>query len=85
MAKLASKHRTSNICLLTTKNVFDLNEKHFCLPTCKNVLAEYEMFDKFGGGKMSKQGQARVVKTISCHANNAGQFRQVFKVPDSFS
>ena len=33
--KLASKNRTSKICLLTSKNVFDLNQKHFCLPTCK--------------------------------------------------
>ena len=35
IAKLASKQRTSNICLLTGKNVFDLNQKLFCLPTCK--------------------------------------------------
>ena len=35
MAKLASKQRTSNICLPTSKNVFDPNEKLFCLPTCK--------------------------------------------------
>ena len=38
MAKLASKHRTSNICLPTSKNVFDLNQKHFCLPSCKMCL-----------------------------------------------
>ena len=35
MTKLARKHRTSNICLLTSKNVFDPNQKHFCFPTCK--------------------------------------------------
>ena len=49
MAKLASKHRTSNICLPTGKNVFDLNQ---------NVLAEHEMFEKIGGGETSKQGQS---------------------------
>ena len=59
MAKLANKHRTSNICLSASKNVFDLNR---------------EMFEKFGGGETSKQGQA--AETISCQANNVGQFRQ---------
>ena len=43
MAKLASKHRTRNVCLPTSKNVFDLN---------------HEMFENFGGGETSKQGQA---------------------------
>ena len=38
MAKLAIKHKTSNICLPTSKKVFDLNQKHFCLPTCKMCL-----------------------------------------------
>ena len=59
MAKLANKHRTSNI------------DK-------QNVLAEHEMFEKFGGGETNKQGQA--AETIRCQANNAGQFRQAFKV-----
>ena len=40
------------------------------------MLAEYEMFEKFGGGETSKQGHA--VETISCQANNVGQFRQAF-------
>ena len=38
------------------------------------MLPEHEMFDKFGGGETSKQGQA--VETISCQANNVGQFLQ---------
>ena len=42
----------------------------------QNVLAEHEMFEKFSGGEMSKQGQA--VETISCQANDVGQFRQAF-------
>ena len=44
----------------------------------QNVLAEHEMFEKFGGGEMSKQGQA--VKTISCQASDVGQFRQALKI-----
>ena len=44
MAKLASKHRTSNICLPTSKNVFDLNQKLFLLAHVQNVLAKHEMF-----------------------------------------
>ena len=40
----------------------------------QNVLAEHEMFDKFGGGEMNKQGQA--VETISCQANYVSQFHQ---------
>ena len=40
----------------------------------QNVLAKHEMFEEFGGGETSKQGQA--VETISCQANNVGQFRQ---------
>ena len=64
MAKLASMHRTSNICLPTSKNVFDLN----------HLLAKHEMFEKFGGGETSKKGQA--VGTISCQASNVGQFCQ---------
>ena len=42
------------------------------------MLAEHEMFEKFGGGETSKQGQA--AETISCQANNVGQFRQAFIV-----
>ena len=46
MAKLACKQRNSNICLSTSKNVFD------------SVLAdiqnpEQEMFEKFSGGETS--------------------------------
>ena len=44
----------------------------------QNVLAEHEMLEKFGGGKANKQGQA--VETISCQANNVGQFRQAFRI-----
>ena len=43
----------------------------------QNVLAKHEMFENFGGGETSKQGQA--VETISCQANNVGQFRQAFR------
>ena len=61
IAKLARKQRTSNICLLTSKNVFDS-----VLVNIQN--AEQEMFEKFGGGKnISKQGHA--VHTISCQAD----------------
>ena len=35
------------------------------------------MFEKFGGGKISKQGQG--VETISCQANNVSQFRQALR------
>ena len=42
----------------------------------QNVLAEHEMFEKFGGGKTSKQEQ--VVKIISCQADKIDQFRQAF-------
>ena len=49
----------------------------------QNVLAEHEMFEKFGGGETSKQRQA--IETSSCQTNNVGQFRQAFKVHrDSF-
>ena len=41
------------------------------------MLSEHEMFEKFDGGETSKQGQA--VETISCQANNVGQFRQALK------
>ena len=44
----------------------------------QNVLAKHEMFENFGGGETSKQGQA--VETISCQANNVGQFRQAFRI-----
>ena len=60
-AKLTSKHKTSNICLPTSKNVFDLNEKHFLLADVQNVLVN--MFEKLGGGETSKQGHA--IETIS--------------------
>ena len=73
MAKLASMHRRTNISLPTSKNVFDLNQKHL-LADMQNLLDEHEMFEKFGGGETSKQGQA--VETISCQANNVSQFRQ---------
>ena len=51
--------RTSNICLLTSKNVFDS-----VLVNIQN--AEQEMFEKFGEN-ISKQGHA--VHTISCQAD----------------
>ena len=38
------------------------------------MLDEHKMFDRFGGGETSKQGQA--VETVSCQANNVSQFRQ---------
>ena len=47
------------------------------LADVQNVLAEHEMFEKFGGGETSKQAHA--VEAISCQANNVGQFRQAFK------
>ena len=46
MAKLACKQRTSNICLPTSKNVFDS-----MLADIQN--AKQEMFEKFGGGETS--------------------------------
>ena len=70
MAKLACKQRTSNICLSTSKNVFDS-----VLADIQN--AEQEMFKKFGGGKTSASLQ--VVQTMSCQANNVGQYRQTLK------
>ena len=44
------------------------------LANVQNVLAEHEIFEKFGGGETSKQEQA--VETISCKVNNVGQFHQ---------
>ena len=41
------------------------------------MLDEHEMFEKFGGGETSKQGQ--VVEFISCQENNVSQFRQALK------
>ena len=41
------------------------------------MLAEHEMFDKFGGSETSKQGQA--VETILCQAKNVDQFCQALK------
>ena len=43
----------------------------------QNVLAKHEMFEEIGGGETSKQGQE--VKSVSCQANNVGQFRQAFR------
>ena len=40
----------------------------------QNVLSKHKMFEKFSGGETSKQGQ--VVETISCQANDVGQFRE---------
>ena len=40
----------------------------------QNVLAKHEMFEEIGGGETSKQGQE--VESVSCQANNVGQFRQ---------
>ena len=42
----------------------------------QNALIEHEMFEKVGGGEMSKQGQA--VETILCQTSNVGQYRQAF-------
>ena len=41
------------------------------------MLAKHGMFEKFSGGETSKQGQD--VETISCQANDVGQFRQTLK------
>ena len=46
MAKLACRQRTSNICLSTSKNVFDS-----VLADIQN--AEQEMSEKFGGAETS--------------------------------
>ena len=43
----------------------------------QNVLAKHEMFEEIGGGETSKQGQE--VESVSCQANNVGQFRQALK------
>ena len=55
-----------------------IRTKTFLLTDVQNVLSEHEMFEKFGGGETSKQGQA--VETISCQANSVGQFRQALSV-----
>ena len=47
------------------------------LADVQNVLAKHEMFEETGGGETSKQGQE--VDSVSCQANNVGQFRQAFK------
>ena len=44
------------------------------------MLAKHEMFEKFGGGETSKHGGD--VETISCQANNVGQFRQGLRVAE---
>ena len=41
------------------------------------MLDEHKMFEKFGGGETSKQGQA--VETLSCQANNVSQFRHALR------
>ena len=75
MAKLASKHRTSNICLPTSKNVFDLNQKHLCLPTCKMCLRNMKCLKNLVGAKRARKD--RLLKpAISCQANSVGQFRR---------
>ena len=43
----------------------------------QNVLAKHEMFEEIGGGDTSKQGQE--VESVSCQANNVGQFRQALR------
>ena len=40
------------------------------------MLAEHEMFEKFGDWETSKQGQT--AETNSCQANNVGKFRKSF-------
>ena len=40
----------------------------------QNVLSKHEMFKEIGGGETSKQGQE--VESVSCQANNVGQFHQ---------
>ena len=46
------------------------------------MLDEHKMFEKFGGGETSKQGQA--VETMSCQANNVSQFRQALRAGRGF-
>ena len=65
-AKLASKRTTSKICFPRSKNVL--------LAIGQNVLAENEMFEKFDGGEMSKQGH--IAETIPCCGNKVGHYRQ---------
>ena len=48
------------------------------LADVQNVLAKHEMFEEIGGGETSKQGQE--VESVSCQANNVGQFRQALNV-----
>ena len=43
----------------------------------QNMLDEHNMFEKFGGGETSKQGQA--VEAILCQANNVSQFCQALR------
>ena len=49
-------------------------EQATLLADVQNVLAKHEMFEEIGGGETSKQGQE--VESVSCQANNVGQFRQ---------
>ena len=64
MAKLASKHRTSNICLPTSKNVFDLNQKHFCLPTCKMCLPNMKCLKKLVAAKRASKDRKLKVSHV---------------------
>ena len=40
------------------------------------MLAKHEMFEEICGGETSKQGQE--VESVSCQANDVGQYRQAF-------
>ena len=44
----------------------------------QNVIAKHEMYEEIGGGETSKQGQE--VESVSCQANNVGQFRQTIRL-----
>ena len=59
----------------------------FLMADVQNVLAKHEMYEEIGGGETSKQGQE--VESVSCQANNVGQFRQAliifsFRSPRNF-
>ena len=47
----------------------------------QNVLVNHEMLEESDGGETNKQGHA--VETISCQANNVGQFRQALTLETS--
>ena len=44
----------------------------------QNVLVKHEMFEEIGGGGTRKQGQE--VESVSCQANNVGQFCQALNL-----